>query len=155
MLEAGVAAPDFTLESMEGEKVTLSDFHGKNVVLYFYPRDMTPGCTNEACDFRDQNERFAKVDTVVIGISPDSVEKHRKFIEKHHLPFTLLSDPNHEVSSQYGTWQKKKNFGREYMGMIRTTYLVDKKGVIANSWTKVKVSGHVDEVYRYVKEHLA
>lgn len=155
MMEVGEAAPEFTLESTEGGRVSLSNFKGKNIVLYFYPKDMTPGCTTEACDFRDQNDLFGKLNTVVVGISPDPVEKHRKFMEKHDLPFTLLADTDHKVAALFGAWQKKKTFGREYMGIVRSTFLIDKEGQVAKVWPKVKVKGHVEEVYQYVKNHLA
>lgn len=154
MLEAGISAPDFTLKTTEGHEVTLSEFRGKNVVLYFYPKDMTPGCTIEACDFRDQNSLFKELDTVVLGVSPDPVEKHQKFAEKHGLPFTLLSDPDHAASDLYGSWQLKKNYGREYMGIVRSTFVIDKNGKIAKVWPKVRVKGHVEEVYQFVKEQL-
>ncbi|MCO7175290.1 thioredoxin-dependent thiol peroxidase [Sporolactobacillus kofuensis] len=155
MLEAGNEAPNFELKATEGNTVKLEDFRGKNVVLYFYPRDMTPGCTTEACDFRDQNQLFEQLNTVVLGISPDTVEKHQKFTEKHTLPFTLLSDPDHAVAEQYGSWQMKNNFGKKAMGIVRSTFIINKEGVIDKVWPKVKVAGHVDEVYAYVKEHLA
>ncbi|WP_332238464.1 thioredoxin-dependent thiol peroxidase [Sporolactobacillus sp. KGMB 08714] len=155
MLKAEETAPDFTLKSTEGKDVSLSGFRGKNVVLYFYPKDMTPGCTTEACDFRDQNSLFENLNTKVIGISPDPVEKHQKFVEKHGLSFTLLSDSDHQVSEAYGSWQKKKNFGKEYMGIVRSTFIIDKEGKIAKVWPKVKVNGHVEEVFQFVKEHLS
>jgi peroxiredoxin Q/BCP len=154
MLESGIKAPNFTLKAPNGKDVTLSDFQGKNVVLYFYPKDMTPGCTTEACNFRDQNSLFEKLNTVVLGISPDPIEKHQKFIAKHELPFTLLSDPEHTVSTEYGSWQLKKNYGREYMGIVRSTFLIDKTGTIVKVWPKVRVNGHVEDVYNYVKENL-
>ncbi|RYM00003.1 thioredoxin-dependent thiol peroxidase [Sporolactobacillus sp. THM7-7] len=155
MLEVGNNVPDFTLESTDGKKISTSDLKGKNVVLYFYPKDMTPGCTAEACDFRDQNSRFKEIDTAVIGISPDPVEKHRKFTEKHDLPFTLLADTDHAVAKAFGTWQKKKTFGREYMGIVRSTFVINKEGKVVKVWPKVKVKSHVDEVYQFVKENLA
>ncbi|TCP24566.1 peroxiredoxin Q/BCP [Scopulibacillus darangshiensis] len=155
MLENKQTAPDFTLKSTSGEDITLSDYKGKNVVLYFYPKDMTPGCTTEACDFRDQNEKFEGLNTVVLGISPDPVDKHQKFTEKHGLPFPLLADMDHEVAEKYGAWQLKKNFGKEYMGIQRATFVIDKNGEIAKVWPKVKVAGHVDDVLQYVKDNLA
>ncbi|MFT8390337.1 MAG: thioredoxin-dependent thiol peroxidase [Sporolactobacillus sp.] len=154
MLEAGAKAPDFSLESADGQTHTLSQYRGKTVVLYFYPRDMTPGCTNEACDFRDQNARFGELNTVVLGISPDPVEKHQKFAEKHSLPFTLLSDPEHNAAKAYGCWQLKKNFGKEYFGIVRSTFIIDKEGSVAKIYKKVKVAGHVDDVYAFVRAHL-
>ncbi|MCQ2010830.1 MAG: thioredoxin-dependent thiol peroxidase [Sporolactobacillus sp.] len=154
MLEAGTKAPDFTLQETNGMEVSLSDFKGKNVVLYFYPKDMTPGCTTEACDFRDQNSRFEKLNTVVLGISPDPIEKHQKFAEKHMLPFTLLSDPDHQIAETYGSWQLKNMFGKKAMGIVRSTFVIDKEGTISRVWPKVKVAGHVEEVYQYIKEQL-
>lgn len=154
MLETGQKAPDFTLKDTNGDAITLSKYEGKNVVLYFYPKDMTPGCTTEACDFRDQNDLFKEINTVVFGVSPDSVESHQKFTDKHELPFQLLADPDHEVSEKYGVWQLKKNFGKEYMGIQRTTYVIDQNGNVAKVWPKVKVDGHVDDVLAFVKDSL-
>ncbi|WP_018663881.1 thioredoxin-dependent thiol peroxidase [Heyndrickxia acidiproducens] len=149
-------APDFTLPETNGKTVTLSNFRDKkHVVLYFYPKDMTPGCTTEACDFRDYNEQFSALDAVIIGISPDPVEKHQKFMEKHGLPFLLLSDANHQVAELYGVWKLKKNFGKEYMGIERSTFVIDKNGEIVKEWRKVKVKGHVEEALAYIKENLA
>lgn len=155
MLEAGTDAPDFSLQGTDGKTLTQADFKGKNVVLYFYPKDMTPGCTTEACDFRDQNEQFKEIGTAVIGISPDPIEKHRKFTEKHQLPFTLLADTEHETAKAYGVWQLKKTFGKEYWGIIRSTFVIDKDGKIVKVWPKVKVKDHVQEVYRFIKENLS
>ncbi|MCL1632025.1 thioredoxin-dependent thiol peroxidase [Sporolactobacillus sp. CPB3-1] len=154
MLEAGVKAPDFTLNETNGKEVSLSDYKGKNVVLYFYPKDMTPGCTTEACDFRDQNSRFEALNTVVLGISPDPVERHQKFTEKHGLPFTLLSDADHQTAEAYGSWQMKTMFGKKAPGIVRSTFVIDREGTIKKVWPKVKVAGHVDDVYQYVKENL-
>lgn len=155
MLETGQKAPDFTLKDTNGDAITLSKYEGKNVVLYFYPKDMTPGCTTEACDFRDQNDLFKEINTVVFGVSPDSVESHQKFTDKHELPFQLLADPDHEVSEKYGVWQLKKNFGKEYMGIQRTTYVINQNGNVAKVWPKVKVDGHVDDVLAFVKDSLS
>jgi len=154
MVATGQAAPDFTLQSSGGGTISLKDFRGKNVVLYFYPKDMTPGCTTEACDFRDYHPEFAKLDTVVLGISPDDVKTHDKFTAKHELPFPLLADPDHQVAEAYGVWVLKKMYGREYMGIERTTFLIDREGTVANVWRKVKVKGHVQEVLRFVTEHM-
>lgn len=148
-------APDFTLLASNGEKVSLSDFKGKNVVLYFYPKDMTPGCTTQACDFRDMHEDFAAVDAVILGVSPDPLNKHEKFIEKHGLPFLLLVDDNHEVAEKYGVWKLKKNFGKEYMGIERSTFIIDKEGKLAKEWRKVNVKGHVEEALKFIKDHLS
>lgn len=154
MLEANQKAPEFTLEATNGETLSMSDFKGKNVVLYFYPKDMTPGCTTEACDFRDHHAGFADLNTVVLGVSADPVSDHKKFTEKHSLPFPLLADVNHELSEAYGVWQEKKNFGKTYMGITRATFVIDEEGTIQNVWPKVKVEGHVQEVYDYIKENL-
>ncbi|MCO7128283.1 thioredoxin-dependent thiol peroxidase [Sporolactobacillus shoreicorticis] len=154
MLEAGTKAPGFTLQETKGTEVSLSDFKGKNVILYFYPKDMTPGCTTEACDFRDQNSRFEALNTVVLGISPDPIEKHQRFAEKHALPFTLLSDPDHQIAEAYGSWQLKNMFGKKAMGIVRSTFVINKEGTISKVWPKVKVAGHVEEVYQYIKDQL-
>ena len=118
----GEKAPEFHLANQDGEKVSLADYLGKHVVLYFYPKDMTPGCTTEACDFRDHHEQFEDLNAVIIGVSPDPVERHVKFIEKHGLPFVLLADENHEVAELYDVWKLKKNFGKEYMGIERSDF---------------------------------
>ncbi|GER67189.1 peroxiredoxin [Weizmannia acidilactici] len=149
-------APDFTLPETNGKLITLSDFRGKkHVVLYFYPKDMTPGCTTEACDFRDHYKDFSDLDAVIIGISPDPVERHQKFTEKHGLPFYLLSDEDHKVAEKYGVWKKKKTFGKEYMGIERSTFIIDKNGEIVKEWRKVRVNGHAEEALAYIKENLA
>ncbi|MED1794964.1 thioredoxin-dependent thiol peroxidase [Brevibacillus nitrificans] len=154
MTAIGQAAPDFTLEANENQTISLSSYRGKNVVLYFYPKDMTPGCTTEACDFRDYHPKFKQLDTVVLGISPDSVKSHDKFVAKHELPFPLLADPEHQVAEAYGVWVLKKMYGREYMGIERSTFVIDKQGNIAKAWTKVKVKGHVQEVLQFIEEEL-
>ena len=153
-IEKGQDAPDFKLVANNGEIVKLSDFKGKNVVLYFYPKDMTPGCTTEACDFRDQYQSFADLDAVVIGISPDPIDKHQKFIEKYDLPFLLLADEDHQAAESYEVWKLKKNFGKEYMGIERSTFLIDKNGKLVQEWRKVKVKGHVETALDYIRENL-
>lgn len=153
-VEIGKQAPDFTLEAQNGEKITLSALKGKNVVVYFYPKDMTPGCTTEACDFRDQYKHFDKLNTVILGISPDPVDRHQKFVDKYGLPFLLLADTDHQVAEAYGVWKLKKNFGKEYMGVERSTFIIDKEGKIAKEWRKVQVKGHVDEALTYIQENL-
>ncbi|KAF0820479.1 MULTISPECIES: thioredoxin-dependent thiol peroxidase [unclassified Cytobacillus] len=153
-IEIGKTAPDFELESSNGEKVKLSDYRGKNVVLYFYPKDMTPGCTTQACDFRDQHQNFADVNAVVLGVSPDPLSRHEKFIEKHGLPFLLLADEDHEAAEAYGVWKLKKNFGKEYMGIERSTFIIDQEGKLVKEWRKVKVKGHVEEALEYIRENL-
>lgn len=154
MVEVGQLAPDFELVADNGEKVKLSDFRGKYVVLYFYPKDMTPGCTTQACDFRDHHESFVDLDAVILGVSPDPQARHQKFKEKHDLPFLLLVDEDHQVAEAYGVWKLKKNFGKEYMGIERSTFIIDKEGKIAKEWRKVRVKGHVEEALRFIKEEL-
>lgn len=154
-VEIGHTAPDFTLEANSGENVKLTDFRGKNVVLYFYPKDMTPGCTTEACDFRASYEEFSNLDTVILGVSRDPVDRHNKFIEKHDLPFLLLADEDHSAAEAYGAWKLKKNFGKEYMGIERSTFIIDKEGKVVKEWRKVRVKYHVDEALQYVKENFS
>lgn len=154
-VQVGDIAPDFTLEASNGETVKLSDFKGeKHVVLYFYPKDLTPGCTTEACDFRNHYESFAELDAVILGVSPDPVKQHQKFIDKHGLPFLLLVDSEHKVAEDYDVWKLKKNFGKEYMGIERSTFIISKEGKLVKEWRKVKVNGHVEEALAYIQEHL-
>lgn len=153
-LVLGEKAPHFELPASNGENVKLSDFKGKNVVLYFYPKDMTPGCTTEACGFRDHHESFEGLNAVILGVSPDPVGRHEKFIEKHGLPFLLLADENHITAEDYGVWTLKKNFGKEYMGIERSTFIIDKEGNLSKEWRKVKVKGHVEEALEFIKENL-
>ncbi|MDE3838035.1 thioredoxin-dependent thiol peroxidase [Bacillus methanolicus] len=150
----GELAPDIELPASNGKIVKLSDFRGKNVVLYFYPKDMTPGCTTEACDFRDAYQEFSDVNTVILGVSPDPINRHEKFIEKHGLPFLLLADEDHKLAEAFGVWKLKKNFGKEYMGIERSTFVIDKDGKIVKEWRNVKVKGHVEETLQYVRENL-
>jgi peroxiredoxin Q/BCP len=150
----GQPAPGFELLASDGSMVKLSDFHGKNVVLYFYPKDMTPGCTTEACDFRDFHPQFQEVDAVILGVSPDPLKRHQTFIEKHGLPFLLLADEEHKAAQMYGVWKLKKNFGKEYMGIERSTFIIDKNGILVKEWRKVKVKGHVEEALKYIQENL-
>jgi len=149
-LDVGDKAPDFTLPTDGDGKVTLSKLKGQKVVLYFYPKDDTSGCTAEACAFRDMFPRFKKMDAVVIGISRDSVARHDKFKKKYELPFTLGSDEEGMVTEKYGVWVQKSLYGRKYMGIERATFLIDEKGVIEHIWHKVKVPGHADEVLKAV-----
>jgi peroxiredoxin Q/BCP len=144
--KAGDKAPDFTLSDESGETVRLSDFRGKYLVLYFYPKDDTPGCTTEACNFRDDIHNYRKAGVVVVGISPDSRESHNKFKQKYSLPFSLLADEGHKVCEAYGVWGKKKLMGREYDGVFRTTFLIDPQGVIKRVFENVKPDGHSQEV---------
>lgn len=154
-IELGKQAPELELPDADEKPVRLSDFRGKNVVLYFYPKDMTPGCTTEACDFRDKHEEFQGADAVIIGISPDPAGRHGKFIEKYGLPFILLSDEEHKAAEAFDVWKLKKNFGKEYMGIERATFIIDKEGNLVKEWRKVKVKGHVEEALAYVQEQLS
>lgn len=151
-IEIGSVAPDLELVADNGEKMTLSDYKGKYIVLYFYPKDMTPGCTTEACDFRDQHQSFADLNAIILGVSPDPQDKHQKFKEKHDLPFQLLVDDEHKLAEAYGVWKLKKNFGKEYMGIERSTFIIDPKGKLIKEWRKVKVKDHVQEALRYIEE---
>ncbi|WP_332691424.1 thioredoxin-dependent thiol peroxidase [Halalkalibacter lacteus] len=153
-LQVGQEAPLFSLPANNGEVVSLEDYRGKHVVLYFYPKDMTPGCTTQACDFKDEVETFSALNTVIIGVSPDPVARHEKFIEKYQLPFILLADEEHKVAEQYGVWKLKKNFGKEYMGIERSTFIIDKEGKLVKEWRKVKVKDHVGDALAFVKEEL-
>ncbi len=146
MLEEGKKAPAFTLESSSGKKVSLKDFAGKTVVLYFYPKDSTPGCTVEACDFRDAKTYISRKKAVVLGISKDSISSHQKFIEKQGLNFELLSDPVGKICEKYGVWQEKKNYGKTYMGIVRSTFIISPDGKIKKAYYGVKVKGHVEDV---------
>ncbi len=154
-VEIGNKAPDFKLPASSGEDVQLSDFKGKNVVLYFYPKDMTPGCTTQACDFRDRHTEFEKQNTVILGVSPDPLARHDKFIEKHGLPFILLADEENKVAELYDVWKLKKNFGKEYMGIERSTFIIDGDGNIAKEYRKVKVKDHVEEALKFIEENLS
>ncbi|MFD2442413.1 thioredoxin-dependent thiol peroxidase [Bacillus sp. CGMCC 1.16607] len=153
-LQIGELAPDFQLEAQNGEKVKLSDYRGKNIVLYFYPKDLTPSCTTQACDFRDLHGSFQEVDTVILGISPDPIKSHEKFINKYSLPFQLLADVDHEVANAFEVWKLKKNFGKEYMGIERSSFIIDKEGKLVKEWRKLRVKGHVEEALQFIKEKL-
>ena len=150
MIEVGTKAPDFTLQDKNGNPVSLSDFQGRKVVLYFYPKDNTPGCTRQACAFATAYEEFKSRDVVVIGISKDSVASHLKFAEKYDLPFVLLSDPDHAVIEQYGVWQEKKLYGKVSMGVVRTTFIVDEQGYIEKVMPKVKPDTNAAEILAYL-----
>jgi thioredoxin-dependent peroxiredoxin len=144
MVEEGMQAPDFTLPSDEGVDVTLSDLRGKKVVLYFYPKDDTPGCTIQACDFRDAAPSFEGVDAAVLGVSADSVESHERFRAKYDLNFPLLADEEHEVAEAYGVWKEKSMYGRKFMGIERSTFLIDEDGKVERIWRRVKPKGHAE-----------
>ncbi len=150
-VRVGESVADFSLLASNGETVSLSNYRGKKVVIYFYPKDMTPGCTTESCDFRDYNGQFAAHNTEVIGISPDDLKSHGKFVKKYELPFLLLSDTEHTVSEQFGVWKLKKMYGKEYMGVERSTFLIDEEGRLVKEWRSVKVDGHVAEVLAAVQ----
>ncbi len=152
MIEIGQKAPDFCLPNQDSEEICLRDLRGSWVVLYFYPKDNTPGCTTEALDFSAHLSEFEALGATVLGVSPDSVKKHQNFIAKKELKVTLLSDEEKEVLEKYGIWQLKKNYGREYMGVVRTTYLIDPDGNIAYVWPKVRVKGHVEAVREKLEE---
>lgn len=150
-IEVGQVVPNFTLQSGEGEQVSLEQFRGRKVVIYFYPKDMTPTCTEESCQFRDYNGQFKQYNAEVIGISPDDPKSHAKFAAKHELPFPLLSDPDHTVCELFGVWTLKKMYGKEYMGVERSTFLIDEEGRLVKEWRKVRVKGHVEQVLEAVK----
>jgi peroxiredoxin Q/BCP len=152
MLKEGSKAPAFTLPNQDGKKVSLKDFLGKKVVLYFYPKDMTSGCTKEACDFRDHIKLFNNKDVVVLGVSPDSVQSHKKFQEKYNLPFDLLSDESKKVLEKYGVWKEKSMYGKKYFGVERTTFIIDEKGKIKKIFPRVKVDAHIKEVLEALEE---
>ena len=142
VIEEGNEAPNFTLQADDGREVSLNDYRGKKVVLYFYPKDGTPGCTREAIEFKNLIEEFKKEDIVIIGVSKDSVQSHQKFKKKYELPFTLLSDPEGKVLELYGAWKERSLYGRTFMGTERTTILVDEKGIVKKIYRKVRVKGH-------------
>ncbi len=148
------AAPDFALQDQNGDTVQLTDFKGKNVVVYFYPKAMTPGCTNQACGIRDSKTAYAEADTVVLGISPDPVARLKKFEDKQELNFTLLSDEDHKVADAYGVWGLKKFMGREYDGIHRMTFIIGKDGKIKHVMKKVKTKSHHEDVLEWIREHL-
>jgi peroxiredoxin Q/BCP len=150
--KVGNKAPTFTLFDADGQKVKLSDFLGKKVILYFYPKDNTSGCTKEACDFRDNRKAFEKDGVVILGVSPDSVKSHQNFRAKYDLPFLLLSDPEKKVAQAYGVFKEKKMYGKTVMGIERSTFMIDETGRLVKEMRKVKVPGHIDELLRLVKE---
>lgn len=149
--EIGSPAPSFTLASDSGEEVTLSDLKGSPVILYFYPRDDTPGCTKEACSFRDASHELQELGAIVLGVSPDDVASHVKFRDKYQLNFPLLADPDHRVAEQYGAWREKNMYGKQSLGIQRSTFLIDAQGTVAQVWKRVKVDGHDRQVLEAVK----
>ena len=153
MLEAGIPAPDFSAPTNGGGEFTLSEQRGKFVVLYFYPKDSTPGCTVEACNFRDANAEYTALNAVVVGVSKDSVRRHDNFVKKQELNFPLVSDADSDICEQYGTWVKKRMYGKEYMGIARATFLVGPEGDILHVWPKVSVKAHADEVLDTLRTH--
>lgn len=150
--EAGKTAPAISLSDQDGNKVSLADFAGKWVVVYFYPKDDTPGCTTEACEFTDSLKQYEKLNAVVLGISPDSVESHKKFAQKHGLKITLLADPGRKVLEKYGAYGEKMMYGKPVVGVIRSTFLIDPKGKIAHVWPNVKAAGHAQQVAEKLAE---
>jgi peroxiredoxin Q/BCP len=152
MIEIGKKAPLFCLPNQDDVEICLRDLKGKWIILYFYPKDNTPGCTTQACDFTESLLVFEDLDAVILGVSPDSSKKHRNFIAKKDLKITLLSDEEKKVLQQYGVWQLKKMYGREYLGVVRTTYLIDPDGTVAYRWDKVRVKGHIEAVKAKLKE---
>ncbi|MCX6148978.1 MAG: thioredoxin-dependent thiol peroxidase [Ignavibacteriales bacterium] len=150
MLQEGDTAPTFASKDSDGNPVALKDFAGSKVVLYFYPKDNTSGCTKEACEFRDQFPNFKKLNAVILGISADSEKSHKGFSNKYELPFTLLSDPEKDIITKYDVWKEKSLYGKKYMGIERTTFIIDEKGKIIKIFSKVKVDGHVEEVLQII-----
>ena len=152
MLEVGKKAPDFSLLNQDEKRISLKDFIGQKVVLYFYPKDDTSGCTKEACSFSDDLPKFSKIDAVILGVSPDSVKSHKKFSGKYKLKFNLLADEEKKVIEKYDVWKEKSMYGRKYMGVERTTFIIDEKGKIKKIFNKVKVDGHNKEVLEALKD---
>jgi peroxiredoxin Q/BCP len=146
MIKAGDKAPSFTLTDQNGDKVAMKDFGGQKVAIYFYPKDDTPGCTKQACSIRDDYRKVSKAGIVILGISPDDEKKHRRFVDKYDLPFTLLADPDKKALQKYGVWQEKSMYGRKYMGVVRTTFLIDEKGKVLSVIEKPKVADHAGEI---------
>ena len=151
MIQEKTKAPDFNLLDEDGNSHTLSEYKGTPLILYFYPKDNTPGCTTEACNFRDDYSAYEKAKVTILGVSPDSVKSHKKFKEKYQLPFTLLSDPDHTVCEAYGVWAEKQMMGKKYMGILRTTFVINKDGVVEKVFEGVKPSEHSKEVLAVVK----
>lgn len=153
LIEVGKKAPAFTLKDQAGQSHRLKDYVGRWVVLYFYPKDDTPGCTTQACGFRDAHPEFEGLNAVILGVSPDDEKKHAKFVAKHDLPFTLLADIEQKICTKYGVWQEKAMYGKKYMGVVRTTYLIDPAGKVVDRFDKVKVKDHASAVAEAISEH--
>ncbi|WP_239617881.1 thioredoxin-dependent thiol peroxidase [Cohnella mopanensis] len=151
-LQLGQPVPDFELPATNGGTIRLSDYRGRKVVIYFYPKDMTPACTQESCDFRDANATIEQSNAIVLGISTDELKRHHKFVEKYELPFLLLADPEHRVCDLFGVWQEKKLYGKTYMGIVRSTFLIDEQGILLQEWRNIKVKGHVENVKQALQE---
>ena len=151
-LAPGFPAPNFSAPNAQGQTISLSDFAGQWLIVYFYPKDNTPGCTTEAIAFSEKLTEFAALNARIVGVSPDSVISHGKFIEKHNLTIELISDPDHSIAEVYGAWGLKKFMGKEYMGIIRSTFLIDPTGNVAKSWSNVRVKGHVEKVLETLKK---
>lgn len=147
-MEKGKKVPEFKLSSDDEKVISLKDFKGKKIILYFYPKDNTSGCTEEACNFRDKYDEIEKLNAVVIGVSKDSISSHKKFKSKYNLPFILLSDENNEILEKFGVWKEKSMYGKKYMGIERTTFIIDENGKLIEKFEKVKVKGHIDEVLK-------
>ncbi len=152
MLEIGSVAPEFCLPNQDDIEICSRDIRGKWVVLYFYPKDSTPGCTSEACDFSEAIDDFSEMDAIILGVSGDSTASHRRFIEKQNLEITLLSDESKQMIESFGVWQMKKNYGKEYMGIVRTTYIIDPDGIIRAGWENVRVKEHAQKVKEKLSE---
>jgi len=152
MINIGDQAPDFLISTDGGNTISLKELKGNKVILYFYPKDMTPGCTTEACNFRDAYPDFSMIDAKIIGVSKDSVERHNKFKDRYELPFRLASDEKGEVCNAYGVWQEKKNYGKTYMGIVRSTFLINERSKIAAVWRNLRVKGHVQKVLEEAKK---
>jgi peroxiredoxin Q/BCP len=145
-IQIGQPVPDFELPATNGEKMRLSQYRGQKVILYFYPNDLTPACTQQSCDFRDANTTFGENNAAILGISTNDLKSHHKFIEKYQLPFLLLADPEHKICELFGVWQEKKLYGNTYMGIVRSTFLIDESGVLIKEWRNIRVKGHVEAV---------
>ena len=150
-IKIGDAAPLFCLPASDGSSFCLNDMKGKKVILYFYPKDTTPGCTTEACNFRDYQSEFNQLNAVIVGVSKDPIARHLKFIQKYQLPFLLLSDENQKVCEQYGVWQLKKLAGKEYMGIVRSTFIIDEEGKILHIYSKVRVKDHIEDILSFLQ----